>query len=102
MICSGKERFFADLFTTRRRRIKSELTQHPFLNVDRLLEKPRNSSSEVFRFLGSVQLPSASRSDALACMLALAQDKTAKISALYLNSMQTKTHVLCSSFHLLK
>ena len=96
MICSGKERFFADLFTTRRRRIKSELTQHPFLYVDRLLEKPRNCTSGVFRFLGSVQLPSASRSDALACMLALAQDKTAKNCTLYPNRMQTKTPVLCS------
>ena len=54
MICSGKERFFADLLATRRRRIKSELTQHPFLYVDRLLEKPRNSTSGVFRFLGLV------------------------------------------------
>ena len=46
--------------------------------------------------LSGACFPSASRSDALACMLALAQDKTAKLSALYLNRMQTKTYILCS------
>ena len=54
MICSGKERFFADLFATRRRRIKSELTQHPFPDMDRLLEKARSTTSGLFRFLGFV------------------------------------------------
>lgn len=52
--------------------IEFHLTQHPFPNVDRLLEKPRNCTSGVFRFLGPIQNPCASRSDALACMLALA------------------------------
>lgn len=45
------------MLATRRRRIKSELTQHPFLYVDRLLEKPRNTTSGVFRFLGLVLAP---------------------------------------------
>ena len=57
MICSGRERFFADLLATRRRRIKSEITQHPFLSVDRLLEKAQGPNPGLFRFLGSLQEP---------------------------------------------
>ena len=65
MICSGKERFFADLLATRRRRIKSELTQHPFPYVDRLLEKAQ-IAVWAFSLSGGYSAPSASRSDAIA------------------------------------
>ena len=64
-MCSGKERFFADLLATHVRRIKSEITQHPFLSVDRLLEKAQGPNPGLFRFLGLVLCPSASRSDAM-------------------------------------
>lgn len=52
MICSGKERSFSDLLATRVTRIKSEITQHPFLYVDRLLEKARSTNPGFFAFWG--------------------------------------------------
>jgi len=71
VICSGKERFFIRLVYNAQKAYKIELNAASIPDYGSLARETLDCRPGFFAFWGSVLIPSASRSDAMAAILAL-------------------------------